>query len=308
MSSRPRAGLIGTGVWARTAHAPALAASDRVEFAGVWGRDPRAAAELAHLHGTVAMTDAETLIDAVDIVVFAVPPAVQLPLALRAAAAGRRLLLEKPTAFTASEADALADAVERGGGSAVVMFTDLLDPPVGEWARDAARDGAWLLEARRLARTLVDPDDPFGASPWRHERGLLWDVGPHQVALALRVLGPVEEVLGTRGPGDLTIVVTRHRDGGRAQLALRGDAPVTGGGTTVVTASGSSAPPDTPWEQRIATSTARALAGLADAVEGRPIDPDLPDARFGAEVVHVLEAAEHSAGHGGAMRVKHPPV
>ena len=51
MASRPlRFGLVGTGYWARIAHAPALASTEGIEFAAVWGRDPTAAAELAAAH------------------------------------------------------------------------------------------------------------------------------------------------------------------------------------------------------------------------------------------------------------------
>ena len=51
MTSAPlRFGLVGTGYWARIAHAPALASTEGIELAGVWGRDPRAAAALAAEH------------------------------------------------------------------------------------------------------------------------------------------------------------------------------------------------------------------------------------------------------------------
>ena len=47
-----RIGLLGTGPWARTAHAPALSEHPGLDFVGVWGRRPDAAEELAVLHGT----------------------------------------------------------------------------------------------------------------------------------------------------------------------------------------------------------------------------------------------------------------
>ncbi len=52
MASRPRRfGLVGTGYWERVAHAPALASTEGIELAGVWGRDRQAAASLAKAHG-----------------------------------------------------------------------------------------------------------------------------------------------------------------------------------------------------------------------------------------------------------------
>ena len=38
-----RFGLVGTGHWARITHAPALASTDGVELAAVWGRNRDAA-------------------------------------------------------------------------------------------------------------------------------------------------------------------------------------------------------------------------------------------------------------------------
>ena len=40
MTSAPlKFGLVGTGYWARIAHAPALASTEGIELAGVWGRE-----------------------------------------------------------------------------------------------------------------------------------------------------------------------------------------------------------------------------------------------------------------------------
>ena len=60
MASSPlRFGLVGTGHWARIAHAPALASAsaEGLELAAVWGRDPQAAAALAKAHGAVGYQD-----------------------------------------------------------------------------------------------------------------------------------------------------------------------------------------------------------------------------------------------------------
>ena len=46
----PRFGLVGTGHWARITHAPALASTEGIDFAAVWGRTPDAAAALAAEH------------------------------------------------------------------------------------------------------------------------------------------------------------------------------------------------------------------------------------------------------------------
>jgi predicted dehydrogenase len=96
--TRPlRFGLVGTGYWARITHAPALASTDGIELAAVWGRNAGAAADLASSYGAAAHHDLAAFLAGVDAVAFAVPPDVQAPIATRAASAGKHLLLESPS-------------------------------------------------------------------------------------------------------------------------------------------------------------------------------------------------------------------
>ena len=83
-----RFGLVGTGYWANSVHAPALASTRGVRLASVWGRDAEAAGALAARHGVTAYDDFDAFLASVDAVSFAVPPDVQAPLAIRAAEAG----------------------------------------------------------------------------------------------------------------------------------------------------------------------------------------------------------------------------
>src|SRR2546427_726575 len=124
MTSLPlRFGLAGTGYWARTAHAPALASTEGIEFAAVWGRVPQAAAGLAAAHHATPYHDIAAFLAAVDGVAFAVPPDAQAPIATTAARAGKHLLLEKPVALAEAEADDLVEAVTQSQVASVVFFT-----------------------------------------------------------------------------------------------------------------------------------------------------------------------------------------
>ena len=87
--TRPlRFGLVGTGHWAQITHAPALASTDGIEFAAVWGRNSGAAGELAGCYHATAYDDISAFLANVDAVAFAVPPGVQAPIAVRAARGG----------------------------------------------------------------------------------------------------------------------------------------------------------------------------------------------------------------------------
>ena len=75
-----RFGLVGTGYWARVTHAPALASTEGVELAAVWGRNPQAAAGLAAEYQATPHRDIGAFLAEVDAVCFAVPPDVQAPI------------------------------------------------------------------------------------------------------------------------------------------------------------------------------------------------------------------------------------
>ena len=91
----------------------------------------------------------------------------------------------------------LVTAVQSSGVAALVFFTHLFSPPVHDWfARSPT--ARWLGgEAFWLGSALTD-DNPFN-TPWRHEHGGLWDVGPHALVDLTRTLGPVVAV--TADPG-----------------------------------------------------------------------------------------------------------
>src|SRR6476620_7946022 len=138
--SGPRVGLVGGGPWATMVHAPMLASSAAVELAGVWARRQEAAAELANADGVTAFGSFEDLLDAVDAVAFAVPPAVQADLGVVAASAGKALLLEKPIAADLHGAERLADACHEAGVGTQVLLTWRYASAVRSFLADVAGD------------------------------------------------------------------------------------------------------------------------------------------------------------------------
>ncbi|WP_127497688.1 Gfo/Idh/MocA family protein [Actinoplanes solisilvae] len=291
-----RFGLFGTGPWAHLTHAPALAAHPDVEFVGIWGRNPDKAAELASLHITQAYADQDALIADVDAVAFALPPDIQAPLALRAARAGRHLLLDKPVAFTVEDATAIVDAVTERNLASVVFFTRRLMPQIAEFVTDAAATGGWTEARVDHIGSIFTDDNPFGASPWRKESGGLWDVGPHALALVLPVLGAVTEVAGLAGPRDMTHLLLRHAGGTISNLTLSLDAPPAAEREDALFAgeAGVRSVPQAPWAPTEAF--ARAIDQIIAAAAGGP-SPSL-DVHFGAEVTAILVAAQEAITSG----------
>ncbi len=296
-----RFGLVGTGYWARIAHAPALGSAhgstlgsgqgpgEGIEFAAVWGRNFPAAAALADRYGVTAHRDFAEFLAQVDAVAFAVPPDVQSALAVQAAQAGKHLLLEKPIAVTAGEADALAEAVEQAGVASAVFFTMLYEADVRRWLDEVKTAGDWAGASGVWLGSALMADSPFN-TPWRQAKGGLWDLGPHLVALLWNALGPVESVTADAGAGDVTHLVLHHRDGPSSVVTVGMDVPESKGFLELFLfgSSGRSAMPRD-GSDPVAPLRAALTELAADARSGRLTNSC--DVRFGRDVVQVLAQA-----------------
>ncbi|MFG3493788.1 Gfo/Idh/MocA family protein [Streptomyces sp. NPDC047928] len=287
----PRVGLLGTGPWAARTHAPALAAHPGVTFSGVWGRRPDAAAALAGAHGTRAYDDVDALFAASDAVAFALPPDIQAPLAARAAAAGCHLLLDKPVATDVGGAREAALAAEKAGVASVVFCTLRFAAATAPWVAEQTAAGGWFLGRAHWLGALFSPGSTsaYAASPWRREKGALWDVGPHVLSVLLPVLGDVTEVAALAGPGDLRHLTLRHASGASSTATLTLSAPVAAAdaGVTLFGDRGRAVMPG--WADAAGAFGSAVDALLASARGGVPHDCDI---RFGLRLTEILAEAE----------------
>ncbi|GAA3207675.1 Gfo/Idh/MocA family oxidoreductase [Streptomyces sp. XM83C] len=286
-----RIGLLGTGPWARMVHAPALAAHDALELAGVWGRRPEAAKELAEQHGTRPYDDVDALLADVDAVAVALPPDVQSGLAVRAARAGRHLLLDKPLATTVTQGREVARAVRGAGVASVVFFTTRFQPEPEAWIAEQADRGGWFTARALWLGAVFTGDSPFADSPWRRTKGALWDVGPHALSVLLPVLGDVRRVAtAVAGPGDTVQLVLDHERGASSTVTLSLTAPPAAAGVEVELRgeAGRALLPDA------AEGAVAAFGRAADALRGAALGggPHPCDAAFALRVTEILAEAE----------------
>jgi predicted dehydrogenase len=292
-ASRPlRFGLAGTGYWARVAHARALADTPGVEFAAVWGRNQAAAATLAASFSVTAHGDFDAFLAGVDAVAFSVPPDVQTELAVRAARAGKHLLLEKPLALSNDAGDAVVEAVEAAGVASVVFFTSRFQPDARTWLEDVVSAGGWAGGHAVWLGSVYADSSPFN-TPWRREKGALWDLGPHVVSLLWAILGPVKSVTADTGRGDVTHLVLHHQGGVTSTATLTLGAPEQADGFDLQIwgeRGRSSVPPladDPVGALRVA------LTELADNARSGHISHPC-DVRFGRAVTGVLVQAQRA--------------
>ncbi|MFE6617986.1 Gfo/Idh/MocA family protein [Streptomyces sp. NPDC008086] len=286
-----RIGLLGTGPWARMAHAPALSRHGELDFVGVWGRRTAPTKELADGYGVRAYDEVDTLLADVDAVAVALPPAVQADLAVRAARAGRHLLLDKPLAPTVEQARAVAGAVEEAGVASVVFFTARFQPETEAWITEQGAVEGWFTgRAEWLGAVFSGDDNPF-ATPWRREKGALWDVGPHALSVLLPILGDASRVTAAApGPGDTVHLVLDHLGGASSTMTLSLTAPPAAAGATVELRGAAGV-------TRLPQSTESAVSALGRAADAllaasRTGRPHACDAAFGLRVTEILATAE----------------
>lgn len=293
-----RIGLAGTGPWARNTQAPALAAHPGAVLSGVWGRRAEAAGELAAAHGVTAYTsDAglDELFAASDAVAFALPPDVQAPLAVRAAAAGCHLLMDKPVATTVAGAREVAEAAEQARVASLVFCTLRFAPETAAWIAEQQATGDWFTARADWIGALWAPgaDSEYAASPWRHEKGGLWDVGPHALSVLIPVLGDVTALTASRGPADAHHLLLRHTSGASSTVTLALGAPPAAAGVEVQLRGGRGIASLPRWDGAVGAFGAAVDALIASVRTGEPHPCDV---RFGLRLTELLAEAEAQAG------------
>jgi len=201
--ARVGVGIIGAG-FARSTQVPAFRACAGVEVVALASahreKAEAAAREFGIAHASADWREVVTH-PGVRLVCIATPPALHREMALAALAAGKAVLLEKPTALNASEAEALWREAQARGALALLDH-ELRFLPARRRARELLRAGE--LGAVRHARVFYRSDNRTLASrPWdwwsdaAQGGGVLGAIGSHAVDALRFLLGrEPTEVLG----------------------------------------------------------------------------------------------------------------
>ena len=185
----PRVALVGFGPWGRNLarNLDALGA-----LAVVCDPDPAARALAARDYpgATVCATPAEVPTDCA--VAIAAPAALHAQLALYFLERGQHTFVEKPLALRVEDCPALIECAAAGG--LVLMVGHLLHHHPAVDALDA------LIREGVLGRLLYLYSNRLNLGRFRREENSLWSFAPHDIAVALRLVGgPPERVTCTGG-------------------------------------------------------------------------------------------------------------
>ena len=176
-----RVGVIGAGGWGRN-HVRTLVALESVELSVVCDIDAERRQAVSRQYPAVRVTDSvDAALDQVDAVVVATPAATHHTMAMKAIERGLPVLVEKPFALTASDAEAVAEEAAKRGVAVVVGHLLVFHPALEllKGMLDAAELGElYYLYSQRVNLGQVRPDE-----------NALWSFGPHDVSVALELLG-----------------------------------------------------------------------------------------------------------------------
>jgi predicted dehydrogenase len=172
-----RLGLAGAGKWGRN-FIRTIAGIGELRLARIASRNPQTP-ELAP-PGCRVVEDWRDLMDAsaVDGVIVATPPASHAEIARAAILAGIPVLIEKPLALSSADARAIRDLAIERKVLALVDHTHLFSPAFRALKALAARHGG--------VREIHSEAGNHG--PYRPDVSVLWDWGPHDVAMCLDLM------------------------------------------------------------------------------------------------------------------------
>lgn len=198
MSTTTRVGLIGAGYIA-TWHADALKATPGVTIAAVCDVSETAAKGLAEAYGAKPFTSVDELITSglCDAVHILTPPQLHKEIALKCLEGGLHALVEKPVAESAEQTREICQAAEKLGKCFFAGHNFLGLPSYtrmkaemakGTYGRISGCEITWALPLAPLR------SGPFNLWLLRQPKNLLLELGPHLMAFAYDLFGPVEVI------------------------------------------------------------------------------------------------------------------
>ncbi|MFZ8980899.1 MAG: Gfo/Idh/MocA family oxidoreductase [Candidatus Nanopelagicales bacterium] len=197
-----RAVLLGYGLAGRVFHAPLIGAEPDIEIAAVVTSDPARQQQVRDdLPGVSILTHADEAWDQdFDLAVIATANSAHVPQATAALHAGMHVVVDKPLAGSAREAQALIDLAASSGRQVHVFQNRRWDSEILT-ARRCIDEG--LLGTPHRLESRFERWRPAPKGGWREEGppedlpGLLYDLGAHLVDQALHLLGPVGRVFAS---------------------------------------------------------------------------------------------------------------
>lgn len=283
-----RVAVIGFGLAGRVFHAPFIAVDEAYELAMIVTANPERAQAASNLYpGTQIVPSVDQVFADgahIDLVVVASPNDTHVPLATRAIEAGMDVVVDKPIAPLASQAQDLVDRAKELG-RVVTVFQNR------RWDGDFITVQQ-MLESGRLGQVLQF-ESTFtkqGRRPGKHWKnelptveggGIAYDLAPHLIDQAVQLFGPVTSSYAEldadpenlANDNDAFFALT-HANGVRSRLWMSNRIDLTGPRLKVIGTEGT-------FETfGLDIQEAQLKDGLSPGAPGYAVDTEFPMARF----------------------------
>jgi len=148
-----------------------------------------------------------------DAVIIAVPPKFHASIAAKFLREGVPVMIEKPLALSMKDADLLLELEHTTGTPILVNHTQLFHPAyfkvreiIAQWAREGSKIHCIHLQS-----------GAFG--PFRDSWTVLWDWSPHDVALALNMMGLMPDTVSALGNDHSVMIKLTFANGCEVHIA-----------------------------------------------------------------------------------------
>jgi len=189
--SRLRLGVIGAGAWGKN-HVRTAAATPEAELAAVCDSDPKVRERVARQHPSAHVTgDPVELVECADAVIIASPAATHARFARQCIDAGKPCLVEKPFALSVRDAEGVARAAAERGVPVMAGHLLLFHPAVERLRA--------LVQGGELGKVYYLYGLRVNLGQVRADENALWSFGPHDVSVALYLLGEVPTRVAAQG-------------------------------------------------------------------------------------------------------------
>lgn len=218
-------GIVGLGYWGPN-HVRVLQESEEAVLRWICDTDPRRVDRLGRRTVAATTTDLDHILSdpCTDAVIVATPISTHYELARRCLEAGKHVLVEKPLAGTAKEADELIALADAEGLAIMCGHTFLFSPPV-----IAIRE---MIERGDLGEIYFISSSRVNLGLHQRDVSVLWDLAPHDYSILLHWLGEAPECVSAigrdsivEGTPDVAFATLSFPDGLLANVELSWLAP-----------------------------------------------------------------------------------
>jgi predicted dehydrogenase len=195
-------GIIGCGKVSHM-HAQALKNLPQAEFTCAFSRDINKAREFGDKYSIKPYSDIDEMLASQDVeaVIICTPHPNHAETAIKAAKAGKHILVEKPLASSLEDCDAMINAAKENGVTLGMVCQRRFYTPVQRVRR--------AIDEGKIGKPIIGTvymygwrdDAYYNSDPWRgtwkgEGGGVLVNQAPHQIDLLQWFMGPVDEMFG----------------------------------------------------------------------------------------------------------------